>query len=50
MRNTGFWAVFELDESVYWGGHVCIIDTETWKVYGTGMHAFWDWEQHCHPW
>jgi hypothetical protein len=50
MRNTGFWAVFELDESVYWGGHVCIIDTDTWKVYGTGMNAYWDWKQHCHQW
>jgi hypothetical protein len=29
-RNTGMWAVFQLDESVYWGGHVLIIDTDAW--------------------
>jgi hypothetical protein len=50
MRNTGFWAVFELDESQYWGGHVCILDTDDWKVYGTGMNGYWTWEQHCYRW
>ncbi len=50
MRNTGFWAVFEHDADAYWGGHVCIVDTNTWKVYGTGRHGYWDWAQYCYRW
>jgi hypothetical protein len=47
-RDTGFWAVFQLDESQYWGGHVVIIDTATWKYYGTGWYD--DWQQHSYKW
>lgn len=47
-RNTGIWAVFQLNESEYWGGHVVIIDTRTWKYYGTGWYGGWD--QHSYKW
>lgn len=50
MTGKGMWAVFELDEESYWGGHVCIVDTDAWKVYGTGMHGYWDWAQYCYQW
>ena len=40
-RNTGYWAVFQLDEQVYWGGHVCIVDTDAWRWYGTGFYPNW---------
>ncbi|RWP58624.1 hypothetical protein [Mesorhizobium sp.] len=48
QRNTGFWAVFQLDESAYWGGHAVIIDSDNWKYYGTGWYSAWD--QHSFQW
>jgi hypothetical protein len=47
-HNTGMWAVFQLDETVYWGGHVLIIDTDAWVTYGTGNHPTWG--QHAYQW
>jgi len=41
-------AVFQLDESVYWGGHVLIIDTDTGKYYGTASYP--KWKQYCYKW
>jgi hypothetical protein len=46
--NDGFWAVFQLKESEYWGGHVVIINTDTGEYYGTGNYPQWD--QHCYKW
>jgi len=46
--EQGMWAVFELDESIYWGGHVVIVDTDAWTWHGTGIH--WDWPQHAYKW
>lgn len=46
--NEGFWAVFQLDESAYWGGHVVIIDTNNNKYYGTGNFSNWD--QYAYKW
>jgi hypothetical protein len=48
MPNTGWWAVFQLDEQVYWGGHVLLLDTGTWTYYGTGYHGTW--HQHLYQW
>ncbi|MBG7697681.1 hypothetical protein HCJ76_06200 [Streptomyces sp. MC1] len=48
MRNTGWWSVFQLDESVYWGGHVLLLDTDTWTYYGTGNHTTW--QQYLYQW
>lgn len=42
QKNTGFWAVFQLDENEYVGGHVVIVDSDNWKFYGTGWHGAWD--------
>lgn len=53
IKNTGLWAVFQRDTEpgAYWGGHVCIIDTDKWKYYGTGFDGYWYWEiQHCYQW
>jgi hypothetical protein len=47
-KNSGFWTVFQLDESVYWGGHVAIIDSNNWKYYGTGWYD--DWTQYSYQW
>jgi hypothetical protein len=47
-RNTGFWAVFQLDEAQYWGGHVAIIDSNAWKYYGTGWYE--NWQQYSYQW
>lgn len=47
-RDTGIWAVFQLNESEYWGGHVVIIDSSTWKYYGTGWYG--DWDQYSYRW
>jgi hypothetical protein len=47
-RNTGIWAVFQLKESDYWGGHVAIVDSDSWKFYGTGWYN--DWDQHSFKW
>ncbi len=49
VKNTGMWAVFQYDEvpGSYWGGHVCIIDTDSIDVdgkflyYGTGCFPEW---------
>jgi len=48
QRNTGWWAVFQLDESVYWGGHVALLDSDSWQYYGTGWYA--NWRQHLYQW
>ncbi|MEM6252862.1 MAG: hypothetical protein AAF821_08065 [Cyanobacteria bacterium P01_D01_bin.156] len=51
IKGTGFWAVFQQQPGGYWGGHVCIIDTETWTYYGTGRDGHWGWEtQHLYQW
>lgn len=47
-KNQGLWAVFQLKESEYWGGHVVIIDTDSGTYYGTGNYP--DWDQHCYWW
>lgn len=47
-KNTGWWASFQLDESVYWGGHVVLLDSNNWKYYGTGWYP--DWDQHLYQW
>jgi hypothetical protein len=47
-QNEGVWAVFQLDEDAYWGGHVVIIDTNTNKYYGTGNYPRWT--QHAYRW
>lgn len=47
-KNTGMWAVFQLDESEYWGGHVVLLDSDNWKYYGTGWYD--DWDQHLYQW
>ncbi|MFB7609542.1 hypothetical protein [Streptomyces gardneri] len=46
--NTGWWAVFQLDESVYWGGHVVLFDSDTCTYYGTGWHGTW--RQYMYQW
>lgn len=46
--NEGFWAVFQLKEDEYWGGHVLIIDTDNNVAYGTGNYPNWD--QYCYKW
>jgi hypothetical protein len=47
-KGTGWWAVFQLKESEYWGGHVALLDSDNWKFYGTGWYANWD--QHLYQW
>jgi len=47
-KNEGYWAVFQLDESQYWGGHVVIIDTDSNLYYGTGNYP--SWTQYCYKW
>src|SRR5262249_43882614 len=47
-RNTGTWAVFQLDEQEYWGGHVVLLDSDAWKYYGTGWYS--KWEQYLYQW
>jgi hypothetical protein len=46
VRGTGLWAVFQLDD--YSGGHVAIIDSNSWKYYGTGWYD--DWGQYSYKW
>lgn len=46
--KEGFWAVFQLNEAEYWGGHVIIIDTDKNIVYGTAHYP--KWTQHCYRW
>jgi hypothetical protein len=47
-KNEGLWAVFQLDERQYWGGHVVIIDTDRNIFYGTGNYPRW--KQFCYRW
>lgn len=47
--GEGFWAVFQFDAAEYAGGHVLIYDSDSRKVYGTGV--YWDWkEQYFYKW
>ncbi len=46
--KDGFWAVFQLKEDVYWGGHVVIVDTDTGRHFGTGNYPNWD--QYAYQW
>jgi hypothetical protein len=46
--NTGWWAVFQVDETVYWGGHVAVWDSDTGAVYGTGWYPGWN--QYLYQW
>jgi len=48
QRNTGWWAIFQLDERVYWGGHVVLLDSNGWKYYGTGWYG--NWNQYLYQW
>lgn len=48
VENKGYWAVFQLKESEYWGGHVAIIVSDRWKFYGTGWYD--DWDQFWYKW
>jgi hypothetical protein len=53
IKGTGLWAVFQRDTESggYPGGHACIIDTDTWRYYGTGTDGYWYWKiQHCYQW
>lgn len=47
-QNTGWWAVFQLDERAYWGGHVAVLDSNAWQFYGTGWYA--NWNQYLYQW
>lgn len=46
-RGTGFWAVYQ-ERASDGQGHVVIIDTNTWKYYGTGWYS--DWNQEYYQW
>lgn len=46
--GAGYWAVFQLDESAYWGGHVLIYDSDQNIYFGTGHYP--NWAQHCYKW
>lgn len=46
--NEGMWAVFQLDEQQYWGGHVIIFDSDRNVYYGTGHYP--NWTQYCYKW
>lgn len=48
QRDTGWWAVFQLDETVYWGGHVALLDSDSWQFYGTGWYG--NWRQYLYKW
>lgn len=48
QRNTGNWAIFQLKESVYWGGHVVVLDSNAWSYAGTGWYGEWD--QYLYQW
>jgi hypothetical protein len=41
QHGTGWWALFMVDERQYWGGHVAILDSDTWHFYGTGWYDNW---------
>jgi hypothetical protein len=40
-KKEGFWAIFQLDESAYWGGHVIIFDSDKNVFYGTADYPNW---------
>jgi hypothetical protein len=48
QQGSGTWAVFQLDESAYWGGHVVVLDANTWQYFGTGWYG--NWAQECYQW
>jgi hypothetical protein len=48
QRNTGWWAVFQLDESEYLGGHVVLLDSDNWLYFGRGWYP--DWKQYLYQW
>lgn len=48
VKEAGYWAVFQLDENAYWGGHVAIIDSDSWKFFGTGWYE--NWKQYWYQW
>lgn len=48
QENSGWWAIFQLDENVYWGGHVIILDTTSWEYYGTCNYP--EWKQNLYQW
>ncbi|MFL9897897.1 hypothetical protein PQR71_06945 [Paraburkholderia fungorum] len=47
-HKEGLWAIFQLDEKQYWGGHVVIVDTDSNVYYGTANYPNWD--QYCYKW
>jgi hypothetical protein len=47
-KNEGFWAVFQLKEEEYWGGHVIIFDSDKNVYYGTAHYP--NWSQYCYKW
>lgn len=47
-KNSGWWAVFQLSEAEYWGGHVIVLDTNNWEYYGTCSYPNWD--QYAYQW
>jgi hypothetical protein len=47
-KGTGIWAVFQLDEAEYWGGHVVLLDSDSWLYYGTAWYH--DWDQYLYKW
>lgn len=47
-RNTGIWAIFQINESEYWGGHVVLLNSDTWNYSGTGWYGQWD--QYLYQW
>lgn len=46
-KNSGFWAVYQ-ERPTDGQGHVAVIDTDSWKYYGTGW--FPDWTQEYYQW
>lgn len=47
-RNTGYWAIFQLDDKAYWGGHVIVLDTARMEYAGTDWYGEWD--QYLYQW
>jgi hypothetical protein len=47
-KNSGWWAIFQLNETEYWGGHVIVLDTDSWEYFGTCSYPAWD--QYCYQW
>jgi len=48
QQNTGWWAVFQLNEQVYWGGHVALLNSNSMLYYGTGWYG--NWNQYLYQW